>query len=217
MTHAGLSPAAARRRAGRWIRVGDFLATSPAGPFDLALGNPPFLEAKRMPRAMKQRLRRDHPAWTRGAFDLFVPFVGRAAEAVAPGGRLAFVLPNKVGIATYARGLRAMLLGSLAPGGAHRPLGREGLRGGERVPGGAGGAAAAGTASGRPVRTHRGHRRDGALVFTASGEVPRAGFTAAPDQVLFVPPEGATPPGPSSTPSSIPRRASATTSTSGGP
>jgi SAM-dependent methyltransferase len=89
---------------------GDGLA--PALPWtpDVVLGNPPYLEAKKADPALKARCRRLYPAIARGPFDIFVPFLQAGLDALPPGGRLGYIVPNKFLVAEYARPLREALL-----------------------------------------------------------------------------------------------------------
>ncbi|MEN0062687.1 MAG: N-6 DNA methylase [Myxococcota bacterium] len=75
------------------------------------LGNPPYLEAKRMPNPDRARLRTQLPELT-GAFDLYMAFCHLALRWVGPTGVVALVLPNKVQVARYAASLRATLTAS---------------------------------------------------------------------------------------------------------
>lgn len=79
--------------------------------FHAVLGNPPYLEAKRMPEALKAHVRRCCPVAARGAFDLYGAFVERAFGALEPGGELCFIIPNRFLVTAYARALRRLLLG----------------------------------------------------------------------------------------------------------
>ncbi len=185
---AGLGRRAAAARARRSVVVGDFLASGiwDEGRFDLAVGNPPFLEAKQMPKAMKAALRREHERWTRGAFDLFVPFVGRAAEAVGAEGRLAFVLPNKVCIARYARSLRDLLLEAFPLTALTDLSHSRAFEAASVYPVVV--AAARGETTNR-VAIGLGQRQGGTLHFRRVGSLPRAAFQDAPDRVFFTLPE----------------------------
>lgn len=91
------------------VHVADALAADvPGRGFSRVIGNPPFLEAKRMGAAepgLRDRLRAAWPG-LRGAFDLYVPFVLRAMEIVGPDGAVAMILPGKVLQARYATDLR---------------------------------------------------------------------------------------------------------------
>jgi len=94
----------------RSLHCGDGLA--PALPWtpDVVLGNPPYLEAKKTDPALKRLCRERFPEITRGAFDVFVPFLQAGLDALPPGGRLGYIIPNKFLIAEYARPLRDILL-----------------------------------------------------------------------------------------------------------
>lgn len=76
------------------------------------IGNPPYLEAKRMGAAepgLKERLRERFPQLS-GAFDLYLAFAWLALELVEPGGEVALLVPNKVCQGRYAAGFREALL-----------------------------------------------------------------------------------------------------------
>jgi len=75
----------------------DFLESPPeknqADGFDVVLGNPPFVEGRRLAPEMSRRLKRDFRA-SRGKVNLAACFVERAMETLSPGGRFGFVLPG---------------------------------------------------------------------------------------------------------------------------
>jgi len=94
----------------RALQCGDGLqAVWPWTP-DVVLGNPPYLEAKKTAAALKARCRALFPTVARGAFDLFICFLQAGLDALPPGGRLGYILPNKFLIARYAQPLRERLL-----------------------------------------------------------------------------------------------------------
>jgi SAM-dependent methyltransferase len=78
--------------------------------FDLVVGNPPYLEAKRMPDAAKRRLREICPVAATGAFDLYAAFVERGAQLLRDDGSLAFLVPNRLAVTANAARLRSWLL-----------------------------------------------------------------------------------------------------------
>ncbi len=78
--------------------------------FHAVLGNPPYLEAKRMPEALKAHVKRHCPVAASGAFDLYGAFVERAHRALGPGGELCFIIPNRFLVVAYARKLRQLIL-----------------------------------------------------------------------------------------------------------
>jgi len=100
----------AAANAWRWLHCGDGLA--PALPWtpDVVLGNPPYLEAKKTDLELKRHCRALFPAITRGSFDVFVCFLQAGLDALPPGGRLGYIIPNKFLVSQYARPLRETLL-----------------------------------------------------------------------------------------------------------
>lgn len=90
-------------------RAGELLDGAGVGA---VIGNPPYLEAKRMGRAepgLRDRLRRDFPHLG-GAFDLYLAFCWRALDLVDEGGHIALLLPNKVTEGRYAAAFRERIL-----------------------------------------------------------------------------------------------------------
>lgn len=84
---------------------GDF-----TGGFDFVLGNPPYVEAKKMDAATKQLCKASCPTVASGAFDLYVCFLDLGLRMLKLGGYLGYIVPNKVTIANYARAIRQKLL-----------------------------------------------------------------------------------------------------------
>jgi hypothetical protein len=77
--------------------------------------NPPYLEAKRMPEDLKDRVREHCPTAARGAFDLYGAFVELAASwARASGGEFSVLIPNRFLVVAYATRLRELLLSGWA-------------------------------------------------------------------------------------------------------
>ncbi len=89
----------------------DGLETGGGEAFDCVVGNPPYLEAKRMPDALKARIRAGFPLAGRGAFDLYGAFVELAARLTRPrGGETCLLIPNRFLVVAYAAALRDELL-----------------------------------------------------------------------------------------------------------
>ncbi|HEY3274646.1 MAG TPA: N-6 DNA methylase [Methanocella sp.] len=80
-----------------------------AGTIDYVLGNPPYLEAKKMPAELKQACRESWPE-LKGAFDLYVPFILQCNRLVAKNGKVCLILPDKFTVAQYGIGIRDKLL-----------------------------------------------------------------------------------------------------------
>ncbi|MBC7856233.1 MAG: Eco57I restriction-modification methylase domain-containing protein, partial [Pirellulaceae bacterium] len=96
------------------LRSADFLSPSysPA-PFDLILGNPPYINIRELAKsttpAYRQDLRQRFQS-ARGNFDLYVLFLERSLELLRPGGVCGMIIPNKWAGLDYARPLRELLL-----------------------------------------------------------------------------------------------------------
>ncbi|HTO73298.1 MAG TPA: hypothetical protein VMJ30_05735 [Gemmatimonadales bacterium] len=87
-----------------------------SGGFDIVTGNPPWVRAEQLPRALRQSLSTQYRWWKGGSSsgfghqpDLAVAFLERAAGLVAPGGTVALLLPAKLATAAYARTARSAL------------------------------------------------------------------------------------------------------------
>ncbi len=78
--------------------------------FDRVVGNPPYLESKRMSDALKRRLRKGGWEAATGAFDLYAIFVELASRLVSPGGQVSLIVPNRLLVTGATAGLRALLL-----------------------------------------------------------------------------------------------------------
>ena len=76
---------------------------------DVIVGNPPYVRSRRLDEDKRRDLR-ERFEFAQGQFDLTIPFVERSLSWLRPGGRLGFVLPNKVLVAAYARRLREALI-----------------------------------------------------------------------------------------------------------
>ncbi|MCB9682263.1 MAG: Eco57I restriction-modification methylase domain-containing protein [Alphaproteobacteria bacterium] len=77
--------------------------------FDGVVGNPPYVESKRMDDGLKARVRAVCPVAGQGAFDLYAAFVERAARLLAPDGVLSLIVPNRLLVTRATAPLRAWL------------------------------------------------------------------------------------------------------------
>jgi methylase of polypeptide subunit release factors len=83
------------------------------GGFDAIVGNPPYVNIRRLTRTRgdaAKRYFRSRYACARGAYDMYVLFVERAFQLLRSGGYCGFVVPNKIAAAEYARACRSLLL-----------------------------------------------------------------------------------------------------------
>lgn len=78
--------------------------------FDYVIGNPPFIDAKKLAKELKDIARINYPNFIKGAFDLYIPFVAQCYFISARNGKVCLVLPNKFMVANYATKLREFLI-----------------------------------------------------------------------------------------------------------
>jgi type I restriction-modification system DNA methylase subunit len=78
--------------------------------FDYVVGNPPYLEAKKMSKEVKLICRDNFPDIAKGAFDLYFCFIKLALELLSENGNFGFIIPNKFLVAKSAKILRKYIL-----------------------------------------------------------------------------------------------------------
>ncbi len=78
--------------------------------FDFVVGNPPYLEAKKMDIGTKKLCIETCPNVANGAFDLFVCFIDKGLRLLKTNGKLGYIFPNKFLIANYSKKMREELL-----------------------------------------------------------------------------------------------------------
>jgi hypothetical protein len=95
---------------------GDVFASN--GGFDVVVGNPPWVRAEQLPRAVREGLRERYRWWRAGDVpregyrhqpDLAVAFLERAHELAAPAGIVAMLIPSKMATAEYGTAARRAL------------------------------------------------------------------------------------------------------------
>lgn len=106
---ARLGPLAAAAGATLELTHRDALEPTPRR-FDCVVGNPPYLEAKRMADGLKARLRAEGWVSATGAFDLYAIFVELAARLTVAGGRFSLIVPNRLLVTGATARLRELLL-----------------------------------------------------------------------------------------------------------
>ena len=82
------------------------------GGFDIAIANPPYVNMVAMEKSApdyRERLRENFVT-ARGGFDIFVPFVERGLQVLSGNGLQAYITPNKLLAAEYAKTLRDYVL-----------------------------------------------------------------------------------------------------------
>ena len=78
--------------------------------FDFVVGNPPYLEAKKMDKKTKELCAETCRDIATGAFDLFVCFIDKGLRLLKNGGKFGYIFPNKFLIANYSKKMRVELL-----------------------------------------------------------------------------------------------------------
>ncbi len=78
--------------------------------YDFVVGNPPYIESKKMDKKTKTICKRYFPEEAKGSFDIYACFLSLGAEMMSEKGKLGFIIPNKFLISKYARVLRERFL-----------------------------------------------------------------------------------------------------------
>jgi hypothetical protein len=94
------------------VQQADRLATGarPEAARLVVVGNPPYVEAKRLDAGQKTELRGRYPDALEGAPDLYLYFLQMGLDWLRPGDQLALVLPNKLLVSSNALKARRRLL-----------------------------------------------------------------------------------------------------------
>ncbi|WP_428313441.1 Eco57I restriction-modification methylase domain-containing protein [Hydrocarboniphaga sp.] len=91
---AGISQKDSESLAQDWLVYGDFLLAPLEAPFDVVIGNPPYVRQELIADALLAEYRsRYHTIYDRA--DLYVPFIERALDSLSPGGRLGFICADR--------------------------------------------------------------------------------------------------------------------------
>lgn len=78
--------------------------------FDYVIGNPPYIESKRMDTKTKIICRTNFPNAVMGSFDLYNCFIDYGSQLLSKKGQLGFIVPNKFLISRYGKNLRERFL-----------------------------------------------------------------------------------------------------------
>lgn len=104
---AGISAAIADR----WCLHGDFLLVDLPAPFDLVIGNPPYVRQELIPAVLLAEYRaRYNTVYDRA--DLYIPFIERSLLGLKPGGSLGFICADRWMKNRYGGPLRALVASS---------------------------------------------------------------------------------------------------------
>ncbi len=78
--------------------------------FDYVVGNPPYIESKRMDANTKFICRTNFPNAVLGSFDLYNCFIDYGSQLLNKKGQLGYIIPNKFLISRYGKSLRESFL-----------------------------------------------------------------------------------------------------------
>ncbi|RSU45583.1 modification methylase PaeR7I [Sphingomonas sp. S-NIH.Pt15_0812] len=108
LTGAGLPDHTARVLADRWLVQGDFLLTEFDGPFDVVVGNPPYVRQELIPDVLMAEYRaRYRTIYDRA--DIYVPFIERSLALLADGGQCGFICSDRWMKNRYGGPLRSLV------------------------------------------------------------------------------------------------------------
>ncbi len=91
-----------------WLLQDDFLLAPLAGPFDVVVGNPPYVRQERIPAPLLAAYRQRYATLYDRA-DLYVPFFERGLQLLGEHGRLAFICANRWLKNKYGGPLRGLI------------------------------------------------------------------------------------------------------------
>ena len=78
--------------------------------FDYIVGNPPYIDVKRMDKRTKNLCKSNFPNVAIGKFDIYACFMELSSRMLADNGQLGYIIPNKFLSSQYAKTLRKRFL-----------------------------------------------------------------------------------------------------------
>ncbi len=104
----GVAASTAKAIARTWIRNQDFLQAQPRTRFTHIVGNPPYIRWDAIPSQLREVYKQRFSSFKQRA-DLYVAFIERSLELLAPNGQLAFLCPGTWMRNTYGSSVREAL------------------------------------------------------------------------------------------------------------
>lgn len=98
----------AEELAAKWTVHTDFLLQQWDQPFSLVVGNPPYVRLEDLPKPVLEHYRRSFSTATDRA-DLYIAFIQRGLQVLAPDGVLAFICANRFAKNQYGASLRQLI------------------------------------------------------------------------------------------------------------
>lgn len=108
LVESGFHKADSKALVKAWLRAGDFLLSEFGDPFDIVVGNPPYLRQERIPDVLLAEYRRRFQTIYDRA-DLYVPFIEHSLNQLASGGKLCFICADRWMKNRYGGPLRKMV------------------------------------------------------------------------------------------------------------
>lgn len=97
-----------------WITTEDFLRPQNGSRFaNYVVGNPPYIRIENVPREVMDAYRRIYPTM-RGRADIYVGFIEKGLDLLAPGGSLAFICADRWMRNQYGAALRELITADYA-------------------------------------------------------------------------------------------------------
>lgn len=94
LSRSGLTPSQSVELADAWLINDDFLLADLSGPFDLVIGNPPYVRQERVPDVLLAEYRSRYTTIYDRA-DLYIPFIERSLRSLTDGGVLGFICADR--------------------------------------------------------------------------------------------------------------------------
>ena len=108
MAQHGIDAKPAMALAETWLIHGDFLLVDLPDPFDIVVGNPPYVRQELIPAALLAEYRSRYATLYDRA-DLYIPFIERSLRCLAEGGVLGFICADRWMKNRYGGPLRALV------------------------------------------------------------------------------------------------------------
>lgn len=94
LTGSGINKHDAEALCDQWLIFGDFLLIDFDGPFDAVIGNPPYVRQELIADALMAEYRHRYRTIYDRA-DLYIPFIERSLQTLAPTGQLGFICADR--------------------------------------------------------------------------------------------------------------------------
>lgn len=109
----GVSRQIAARLCSNWIQHGDFLLHTPDEPYDVVIGNPPYVRIEHVHIELQREYRsRFQTVFDRA--DLYVPFIEHGLSLLSPDGRLSYICSDRWTLNKYGAPLRNLMTSEYA-------------------------------------------------------------------------------------------------------